>query len=573
MPNFLLATQDKRAIHLIAVLFVCAYLFPVHDFPYRTFFNELFAIGAALVTLIYLMLLPAAKIRLTSALILPVGLIAIIGLQTLNGLLLYPADSLFPVLTLVGCAAAVIVGATLACQENGLAAIASSLAWAFIISGLISLFCQHVQVLHLDWSPVIQPLKEDGISRPFANLGQPNLLALLLCFALISVWYLYAGKTFKPASAFLLAVLLLWAIALTQSRTAWLILPLFAVLCWKSPAHSRSIPWFVLAGLLLLFILMVFLTPFFLRAAGFIVDSVQHRAGQNSIRLNLWHQAWSFSQLHPWFGSGWGQFGIEEVKYAQFFPPGEYANHAHNIVLNLATEIGWPATIVMSGATLYWCYFSVAQGWSDCKVRFLSLILISVMLHSMVEYPLWFGFYAVPFALIVGALHAGRLGFLDITVPRVATSLFALACLVGGLFICQDVVKISGAFSIAEEHALPISLAEAFPKPGLTTSPQFYDYLYLRDIKIDPQTARENIPVFEKMSLRFGFTPVLESLALLYALDNRPDPAVVALTKIERLHDLNNTSYSNVYKDWETLAANNPDPIENIFSRMPLPGR
>ena len=102
----------------------------------------MFAVTGVIAGLFYLALIPNAPIRFPSALVLPAGLIIIIGLQTLNGFLLYRADALFPVLTLLGFSAALILGATLAARD-GCAPVSFTLAWTFIVSALLSLFCQH----------------------------------------------------------------------------------------------------------------------------------------------------------------------------------------------------------------------------------------------------------------------------------------------------------------------------------------------------------------------------------------------------------------------------------------------
>lgn len=561
----------RRALFILAFFFITGYLLPLHNYPYRTFFNDLSGISGVFVGLFYLAYSARSPVRLPSAFVLPLSLIIIIGLQALNGFLLYPIDCLFPILTLIGFSAALVLGATIANADKGMAEISFTLAWTFIISCLFSLLCQHVQILNLNWSPWVYPLAAEGFHRPFANIGQPNLLALLFCFSVISVWYLYLMQQIKPRSALVIVLMLLWGTALTMSRTAWLILPLFIVFCWNQPKHTRRIAKKVLMGLLLIFILMVIFTPDILIFLGSNADTLQHRAGQNSIRLILWDQAWSFSLLHPWLGAGWNQFGTEQVKYAQFFPPVEYADHVHNIILNLADEIGWPLTILIFGLAAYWFYCCCIKRWSNVQVRFLGLIIIAVMVHSMIEYPLWFGIFSVPFAFIIGTLHSSQLGYKDFSIDRWFAGIIAIVFLGVSIFLCHDVAHISRAFKAIQNQKAPINLKAVFPKPLLTASPQFYEYLYVRELEISPRYAKENIPIFEKQALRFGFSPVLESLAFLYALDNRPKSALIMLTKIERLHDENTDDYIDIYRNWESLATSDPTYFSEIFRHMPLP--
>jgi len=526
--------------------------------------------------LIYLACIQEGKIRLPAILVLPLGLIIVIGLQTLNGLLLYPIDALFPVLTLLGFAAALILGATLAESGQGLPSIGVALGWTFIVSALISLICQHVQIANLDASPWVTLITNHHFLRPFANLGQPNLLALLFSFSVASVWYLHLMRQLRAAPALLLIVLLLWGSALTQSRILWIIYPLFVVLFWKAPENTRPVPKMTLIGLAVLFAAMVFLVPLLIQFLGLNADNVLNRAGQTSARLILWKQAWSFSLLHPWFGAGWYQFGAEQIRYAQFFGTVDYADNAHNIVLNFADEIGWPLTVLVFSSAAYWFYVCCVRCWTSVQVRYLGVLLIATLFHSMVEFPLWYGFFSIPFALISGAVHRDRLGYKDVRVSRPLVILVALLSVAAILFICVDSVRAMQAFKSLDEDQPQVQRASGetvlpFARPTFTLLPQYYDYFALHRVHIAPDNARENIPLFQRQAQRFGFPPVLESLALLYAWDNHPDQAVMILIKIQRLYDNGSGEYAVVYSHWETLATADPVYFGAIVQRLPRP--
>ncbi len=569
-------TPAKRVLGVLSLFLVAAFLFPVHNYPYRSFFNELLPVAGVMAGLIYLAALPQGRIRLPATLVVPVGLIIVIALQTFNGLLLYPIDALFPILTLLGFSVALILGATLSESGPGWPALSFALAWTFIVSCLVSLVCQHLQIFNLDASPWVTPITSYGFLRPFANLGQPNLLALLFSLSIASVWYLYLMRQLRGAPALFMIVLLLWGSALTQSRILWIIYPVFVVLFWKQPPNTRPISRMALIFLVALFAVMVFFAPLLIQYMGQNADNLLHRAGQTSVRLTLWKQAWSFSLLHPWFGAGWYQFGAEQIRYAQFFNAVEYADNAHNIVLNFADEIGWPLTVLIFSAAAYWFYVCCVRRWSSVQVRFLSLILIATMLHSMVEYPLWYGFFSVPFALVVGALHQERLGCKEGRISRPFVVLVALLTVAVTVFVCVDTVRAIQAFKSLDEDQQPTRISQpeaALPlsRPAFTLYPQYYDFFALHKLRIAPDNARENMPLFQRQALRFGFPPVLESLALLYAWDNHPDAAVMMLIKIQRLYDNGSGDYAAVYRTWEGLAKDNPGYFGAIVQRLPKP--
>src|SRR5690606_31370645 len=91
---------------------------------------------------------------------------------------------------------------------------------AFLIASIISVWLQLRQWLLLDGSIWVADLPPNG--RPFANIAQPNLLSTLLIIGLLSILYLYENKRIQNFTAGLSTLFLLFGIALTFSRTAWL---------------------------------------------------------------------------------------------------------------------------------------------------------------------------------------------------------------------------------------------------------------------------------------------------------------------------------------------------------------
>jgi hypothetical protein len=572
MPN---SNQLRIAGLILSIFVIASFLYPNHIPPYRSFFNELLAVSGIYIALFYLTYSSNTSIRFSSVLVLPLGLIVIVLLQALNGYMVYSIDCLLPVLTLISLAVAIILGATMVRSPNGMIQLSLVLAWTFIISCLLSLVCMHIQTINLNLTPWVHALPETGFHRPSGNIGQPNQMALLFCFSVAAAWYLYLMGQLKSGLAIVLVLLMLWGAALTQSRVAWLILPMFAILCWSQPQNVRDLNRYryVIPGLLFIFVLMVLFVPIFSAFWGMPMDTLAHRAGQNSIRLVLWHQAWSFSLLHPWLGGGWHQFGAEQVRYAQFFPPAEYADNAHNIVLNFADEIGWPFTIAAAAFFIYWFYQSSIKRWSNAQVRFLSLIIIAALIHSMVEFPLWYGIFSVPFALILGALHAEHAGVKDYSLHRSVVPFAASVYLIVTIFLSADVIHVSRAFDSVEKESGSLQDAtQAIERSRFTISSQYYDYLTVRELKIGPQNARQVLPLFEKQAVRFGFPPVLESLAFLYAWDNRPKDAAIMLIKIQKLFDSSSDSYLDMYHDWGELSEKDSTGyFSAIFKMLPKP--
>jgi hypothetical protein len=554
-------------LSIFAFFVFFSYIIPFHYHPYRSFFNDAFAIYGVIFALAWIGFQTQTMLRIPSAVILPLFLIVVIGLQTWNGMLLYSIDSVFPILYLISFAIALIFGATLAVEPDGLKKLSFTLAVIFIAAGLISLIFQFVQLINLNWYPYVMPLAQDKSPRPYGNLGQPNLLSLLMCFSVASCWYLYVMRQIKANFVMGIVVFLLIGLALTQSRICWVILPVLIVLCWHQPPDCPKVSKFALIFLILFFILLVLFTPDFLKHIGIVIDSATQRAAHTSVRLVLWEQAWTISLLHPWFGSGWFQFGAQQAMLSSLFPPTEYSDYAHNIVLDLASEIGWPITILIFIAALYWIYHCSLRRWQTLQVRYMSMVLLAILLHSLVEFPLWSGYMLIPFGVMVGALSIEKLGWRDMKFIKacVATFLVSSVLLISAITWDHNRV-VNGFVALAWQQAGEKEGKGSTEKPEFTLFPQFYDYFRVAKIEIKHGMPKEEIQFIERVALRFAFTPILGRLAIAYANNDRATEALMVLIAI---HRLDGSDYPKIYKLWEGYAQQYPGTYGEIFKRMP----
>lgn len=561
--------SDNCGLLLFGLLLSLSYVIPFHYHPYRDFFHDAAAILSVIFGLVFLGLFKKNSLRIPRAALVPCGLIIVIGLQAAFGLLLFPVDSLFPIIYLLALAIAMIFGATVAARPKGLAQLSKTMAIVFLAVSVVSVIFQLTQLLNLDCSPLIMPVNAMTILRPFANLAQPNLMALVFCFGVASIWWLYLTQTLKPWLGVLLLLMLLWGIAVTQSRIAWLILPLFLLLCWRGPRDAARVSKVVLIFSSLAFIAMVLALPAILFHLGLDIDGPEQRAGQTAVRLVLWQQAWMVSSQHPLFGAGWNQFGVQQVMLSTLFQPAEYSTHAHNIILNFAAEIGWPITLFLFFLGLVWCYFCCVKHWQNLAVRFFSLLLTAIMVHSMVEYPLWFGIVLIPFGVMVGALQVERLGWIDVVLHRYWFAGFSLCSILimGG--IAWDYSRVmTGFVALVWQQQGKTSGVGSTDKPALTCFPQFYDYFRMAKVKVYVGMPQQDISFLEKTSLEFAFPPLLMRTAMAYAYNQRPMEALQVLITIQRLHP---SQYANTYAIWKGFASKDPAHFSRIVQSLPVP--
>ena len=234
------------------------------------------------------------------------------------------------------------------------------------------------------------------------NLRQRNQLATLTSIGAVAVlWWHRQGLS--PAHALWMLAALALGNAATGSRTGllqWCMLALMGVI-WKACSADKAQAGRSWSFPLLMWSLGVYLAAGWLLAqalAWWTGADVHHAlsrmgdmAGCGSRRV-LWDNVWYLVLQKPWTGWGWG-----ELKYAHYMAsyPGlrfcDILGHAHNLPLHLAFAWGLPVAAVLSLAALATVWR--ARPWRLMRKQD-SLawgVLACIGLHSLLEYPLWYG--------------------------------------------------------------------------------------------------------------------------------------------------------------------------------------
>ncbi len=136
-----------------------------------------------------------------------------------------------------------------------------------------------------------------------------------------------------------------------------------------------------------------------------MLGRLEEHAPECHSRLTLWSNVLDLIIQRSWTGWGWGE--LDYAHFATRFEGTRFCailDNAHNLPLHLAVELGIPAAVALIGAMAF--VVIRARPWRETEpARQLAWLVIAlVMLHSMVEYPLWYG----PFQLAIG-LAAGML--------------------------------------------------------------------------------------------------------------------------------------------------------------------
>jgi hypothetical protein len=387
---------------------------------------------------------------------------------------------------------------------------------ALIVGGLFAVFCQVIQVFHLETkvTPLVVAYNITVDRRPFGNMAQANHLATYIAFAMAGALFLVQTRRLPVIAWALLSVIFSTGLALTVSRGPWLQMGVIVVAgFWMAFAEIRRNPalrrsnreWLVPVALGVLFFIVNALVRwanvhFQLDLAESAADRFKD-AGQIAPRIALWKYGWTMFKTHPLLGVGWGEFPRYQYDFVRTLGGVEIANNSHDIFLDLLGKTGLIGLLVM---------------------------------HALVEYPQQYMFFLLPAMFVFGLLETRSLRLLP---GRVSFGVYVVVVF-GGLAalypICRDYnraeVLYYGARPAEQYGEDPSFLFRAWGEYGMAT------LLPMNAMDLDHKLAMHQ----QALALLPGET-VLRRYAVLQALSGDTNAAfdTVARLKIfaEELHD------------------------------------
>jgi hypothetical protein len=339
------------------------------------------------------------------------------------------------------------VGRRAAVDESLLRWLVAALLMAAMISSVLGV------LQYLGWahglSPwVNQPMKGDA----FANLRQRNQFASLTSLGLVALLGGVAARANAQSMtrggwivAFGLLNVLAAGVACSVSRTGavqWLLVGmLMAAWCWRrakrDAAFGHGGVWLSLVAPVLVVVWSVVMPWAALQTTGEwgasmilrVTGQAQDYAACGGRRV-LWANVWTLIAQHPWLGWGWG-----ETDYAHFMTGYnslrfcDMLDNAHDFPLHLALEFGVPFALAVMALLGVWVWrrapWCEQQAW-----RVMAWCLLLVLgLHSLLEYPLWYGPFQMVAGLAIGLLWAAP------DAPAIAEAQEGPMCIAALLFI------------------------------------------------------------------------------------------------------------------------------------------
>lgn len=406
---------------LASLLLSFAWLSPFHTYPWVTFSSELATFAAAL-TLFTLFLNRNIQIPKLQLYILPVSFIPL--LQWSGGLVSDFSVALLSTAYLFGFWAMVVMGYNLSLQPSAREQLMKQVCWLLLVIASVTSLMAMVQWLGLESSLYgIMQLKGN---RPYANFGQPNNMATFLVMGLIGALYLYEKQ---KASVWLLAsasLVLLFAIALSQSRTSWVVC-LFIFIYWIYKQFKQT-PRLNILKLSLwcctFFVIAAWGVPVFTHAiesstgtAVIEADSIVERASSGYLRFEIWTQMLLALKEQPWWGYGWNQTSVAQMTIFPLHPSHEWVTSGHNVLLDILIWNGIPLGLLIIAYMAVWLLW-LNKNTKDTISIIAMLMVSAILIHAMLEFPQRYAYFLLPMGFLLGLIQAQTPNLKGITLHK-----------------------------------------------------------------------------------------------------------------------------------------------------------
>ncbi|SDC00060.1 PglL family O-oligosaccharyltransferase [Acinetobacter boissieri] len=445
MPRFLFI--------LAAILLGLAWLSPDHYTPWLTFSSEMLTYASVFCLFAAYIERPlqCPKFQLLWLFVVSIPL-----LQWSLGIELYFSKALLSACYLLGFGMSVVLGYNIA-KEYGKARILMPL--SILICAVAVVSCGIALLQWLDLEKNLWGIMQLRGNRPYANFAQPNNFATFLLMSVFATWYLFEKRVLHGLIMAVIASLIIFTIALTQSRTPWIAcVVLTAYVLYKYKHDDYRLTYKHLAFWLLLYLNSLLWLPIlngWLVQLGLsqaqMVDVVQ-RANSSHSRFGIWAQMLYAIREQPWWGYGWNQTSIAQLVGADFIVHSERTNSAHNFILELFVWNGVPIGTAMIAYISYWL-FKLNQVVRSKENLIASLMVLSVMIHAMLEFPQNYAYFLFPSAFLLGVIQS------DVIDQKVFlmkswfnTSFLVLSILLYGL-IWRDYIVAVDELSYAKKRA------------------------------------------------------------------------------------------------------------------------
>lgn len=390
----------------------------------------------------------------------------------------------------------------------------------------------------------------------YGNIAQVNHAAALLALGAASAVLLFQRKRINRVCIYFSLGFIFWAGTMTGSKGFLVYTVVLLILgLWfrrrtstSRPQNKRGWPLLTIVALAM----GVFIVGYAINLRGFV--GVLRPSLAFYERGPAMMHAWRQFVEHPWIGFGWSQYsyGVYLNSSAEGLPKMwvlglTIPNHCHNLIFQLMAIAGGTGLVFAfcTFAPLRWRELFKDAGWNSF---WLLGVLAVLLLFSQWEYPLWYSYFLLPLALVLGFSSrsitckvTAFLKFVLLIVP-IAINSFLLKHSMDYIRLTVSLERLNttefgketvATLSDLQRHSLFPSYVEWFC-PGILTP--------------ENVPLNEQIATCERMLRTMPIPEAAYKIPLLFQRMNKPDQAILALEQAQSVFPFDLEDYLETFK-------------------------
>ena len=306
------------------------------------------------------------------------------------------------------------------------------------------------------------PMIEKGNSgRPGGFISQSNIAgSWLLCGLIALVFHSKDnGQTSSKPRLFNMCIMVLLMYAINQTASRIVVIEMVAVtliLFAMRKQFSVSRVWLLIPVWQTAIFLISYLAHHVAGISNSAGTLVRMAEGQQA-RYDIYQGVINIIKDHPLWGIGWRQLQLEQMSRPEL---DGVPDHAHNLLLQVQLELGVLGSVSLLVFLIYWLRQRYIWTTKDPVTAVGLLVCVVFGLHSMAEYPLWFGHSLFVFCVGVAFLAEKPLWRLKIH-ANVVLCVFTLQLMMLA-WIYTDHVKAYAKLEAFTKN-IPVSDTNEFP--------------------------------------------------------------------------------------------------------------
>lgn len=368
-----------------------------------------------------------------------------------------------------------------------------AMSFSLLLAGVLASLAAIAQYLKFDGSWVLlSPAAQAG--RTFGFIRQPNHQATFLTLGIAGIFALQGLVSLRTGKVILLlgSPLLVFGVVSTGSRTALI------ELCFLSAVAGiflgkRRLLWraFYPAALAVLAWCILFAVSLYANIDFYGANKLAQTTTEGvGVRSEVWRLTLDLVQARPWIGSGIFHYASAFLLDGAAEKAGIVMTHSHNLFLQIAYAFGVPVSVtffLLIGCVLWKARLQVfSPGGFFCFAA-----IGCVLIHSQVEFPLWYTYFLLPVCYCLGWLSCGEESETDISPKKKSVyelsangiaALLGTAAIAVAVWMNHDYYRVTPIFSAGLEADFPKRIEAA---GDVWWFSQYVDYISLDRVVID----------------------------------------------------------------------------------------